>query len=676
MLPPTYILYIRHIRRFLPAAAALLILLLLRLWPFSGEALAVEVGGLSFQVNLGFGGYFRPGSYVPVKVEIANEGFPVEAAVEVVVHTGYRYPADTNRYIYRQEVALPTGARKRLDINVPLTDIYRPLDVRLVQKDGAVLGATRLSLRDVGVSSDIVLVLDPTGEKWTWLQEPAFSALGTSRRSRVYVIHARSERDLPNDWVAYESIRTVVLTDAFPVAALSVGQLEALLSWVEAGGHLVVAGGPGLEAYRSPLLRAVLPVALTGSTEIITVTDLGSDYSPFSPPRELVVWQALPPPAAGAGRISQSIDDLPLLAYRWYGTGRVTYVGFDPSQAALRDWPDLDRFSREIIFPARVVHQVATRSLEQGLLPLLLSQTIPYPRHIWLFLFLTVYGAGFLLWLWLAGRHLWSWAAMAVWLGLAAATAWLAFGPQARAALRAYVEVRVTRVPPAAGKAHSFAIAQVMDMHGGYWTVARKPGEYMAPVTASGSETPALLFIEQKEAEVVIGPTTARRPQALASHALLDLPVEVEISRYNFDYEVRLHNGTPWPLKGAFFIDRQRYVSLGGAAPGETLVTRFPAERFITATENLSPDWIAASVGAVARRADSTLERPELQALSRIVSYALTPGETSYLPWGAPLIIALLDAPVDPPLRSDYTGSGYHFVVVPLAGILREDTYL
>ena len=223
----------------------------------------VDVGGVGFEARVGFSDRFRPGTWVPVWIHVTNAGIPFDAHIEVITTAGNPYSSRQTRVVYRRPVRLPSGTRKQFTFNIPLTNTAVPIDVRLVELNGNILSNRRISLRESAITSDIVLILDTTGEKWTWLHEVVPTTRSFSPQTRVYVAHARSETDLPTEWVAYESIRTVILTPSFPIASLAPEQITALVDWIKAGGHLLVAGGPGLDLVSVSELADRLPVALS-----------------------------------------------------------------------------------------------------------------------------------------------------------------------------------------------------------------------------------------------------------------------------------------------------------------------------------------------------------------------------------------------------------------------------
>ena len=189
--------------------------------------------------------------------------------------------------------------------------------MRLVELNGNILSNRRISLRESAITSDIVLILDTTGEKWTWLHEVVPTTRSFSPQTRVYVAHARSETDLPTEWVAYESIRTVILTPSFPIASLAPEQITALVDWIKAGGHLLVAGGPGLDLVSVSELADRLPVALSNASRVVTPGRDGLQRASFA----CSDASARHVSSTGQGKVDLAVDDIPLIAHCYVGTG-------------------------------------------------------------------------------------------------------------------------------------------------------------------------------------------------------------------------------------------------------------------------------------------------------------------------------------------------------------------
>lgn len=628
----------------------------------------IEVGGVGFDVTLGFAGHFRPNTWVPVQVRITNAGVPFDARVEVVSSIGASLLSEPTHIIYRRPVSLPSGTHKQLLLTLPITSTYQPLDVRLVETNGNILQSERIPLRDAAVTADIVLVLDTTGERWTWLQE-VIQPSATLRRTRVYVAHAQSADELPSEWVSYESVRTIVLTDTFPVAALSAAQIRAITQWVQSGGHLLVVGGPALDATTAPELAALLPVTLTGGSQTVTLRNLTSDAAPLPAPLQTIAWNTRP----GTGRIDLAANGMPLIAHQWVGAGRVTYLGFDLSARSLRNWSGLDAFSRSLVFPPRMVRH-STISLERSLLPLLNGQKVPYPRHFWLAIFMLFYICAIALSLSVAQYRRLGWLLLLITTMVSSGYVQLMVKPQARQALRAYGEIRISQVPPSGGPSYSVALAQMVNMQGGDWLIQPDSGVQLAPASTLLADLDSVLVLEQTDAQIRLGPAKARQALAITSQSFTDIPLQVSVARQSDSLQLKIANNSAWPVRSAFFVDRDRYVYIGDVPAGETAESSFPADQFIIATDTLSPDWIAASVASVAKEQAIRPDKRETDALRFIVSHALTPGrDTMEPPWGTPLLVALIDTPISPPFAQSFTGVGYHFIVCPLSSLWEDE---
>jgi|LFRM01.1.fsa_nt_gb hypothetical protein len=621
----------------------------------------VDVGGVGFEARVGFSDRFRPGTWVPVWIHVTNAGIPFDAHIEVITTAGNPYSSRQTRVVYRRPVRLPSGTRKQFTFNIPLTNTAVPIDVRLVELNGNILSNRRISLRESAITSDIVLILDTTGEKWTWLHEVVPTTRSFSPQTRVYVAHARSETDLPTEWVAYESIRTVILTPSFPIASLAPEQITALVDWIKAGGHLLVAGGPGLDLVSVSELADRLPVALSNASRVVTLEEMGYNVPPLPAPTPVLATLA----RLVRGKVDLAVDDIPLIAHCYVGTGRITYIGFDLGAAPLRTWEAFDYFSRSLVFPPRMVRR-STGSLEQQFLPLVSAQKVPYPRHLWLFIFFFAYGSAIAGSLRLGTKHPAGWLVLTAAIGVGTLFAQAVINTQTKKAMKAYAEVRVSLVDPVSTEASSAVFAGLVDMHGGDWVFSRDGDMHIAPAGQSVYGDPQLLVVEHTDAESRLGPAPPRRQLAVTAQMLEEIPVRVTVTRDWQTITVSLDNQTSWPLHSAFYVDRERWAYLGQAGPGEQTEASFPAYQYMVASDSLSPKWLANSVASIAGRRNPRLDRRQLDGLAHVVHHALTPvGQSLDLPWGSPIIVAMIEKPTQPPLLQDVWATGYHYLVFP-----------
>jgi len=146
----------------------------------------------------------------------------------------------------------------------------------------------------------------------------------------------------PDNSVILRNFDLLVL-DNFTTASLSQRQLNALQSWVNQGGSLIVAGGPEWQHTLEPLPSGLLPVSLNSTTTLPAGTSLlatggptsnGNSQVPSSPSSPIPVSTA----TLTKGTSILSSGTTPLMVQSGYGQGQVIYLAFDPSLNPINNW--------------------------------------------------------------------------------------------------------------------------------------------------------------------------------------------------------------------------------------------------------------------------------------------------------------------------------------------------
>ncbi|MCB0009501.1 MAG: hypothetical protein KDE04_23710, partial [Anaerolineales bacterium] len=109
----------------------LLPLLLLTVLAPAARAQADEVdgpAGLTIEAHGGFDGFYKAGQWVPLTIELANDGPSIEGAIRV--STGRS--SDNNEVIYDSPISLPTQSRKRITTFVYFTGFTSRLSLQLL----------------------------------------------------------------------------------------------------------------------------------------------------------------------------------------------------------------------------------------------------------------------------------------------------------------------------------------------------------------------------------------------------------------------------------------------------------------------------------------------------------------------------------------------------------------
>ncbi|MBE7532066.1 MAG: hypothetical protein HND44_10205 [Chloroflexi bacterium] len=309
-------------RQSLKSLWLLFLLPLLFVLPAQAQDEPAPPAGLTLAARAGFDGLYKGEYWLPVVVSVANSGPAIEG--EVRVYTG----ANTNTELrYRAPISLPTQSDKRVTLYIRMTGAASVALVQLADDDGQVIAQTRTS-QLARVSADGLLygVVSPDAGTFDFLSRVAGS------RSDTAVAYL-SLADLPDAPVAWNALDVLVLNDT-DTTQFTADQLQALESWVNTGGQLVVTGGASWQKTAVPLADW-LPISLTGSETVSDLPGLAEQTGvPFRDPGPYVVTTS----SLVRGELLFHEAGLPLLAMTPYGRGAVYFLALDPRFAPLLDW--------------------------------------------------------------------------------------------------------------------------------------------------------------------------------------------------------------------------------------------------------------------------------------------------------------------------------------------------
>jgi hypothetical protein len=206
---------------------------------------------LQFDAFLGYDDLLPERSWFPITCELHNDGPAFNAVIEIEA-------ADFGRgQVRRFPLDLPTNTRKR--ICIPMFSMARQWDVRLLDERGKVRGEQILDRGRV-VKNSMPLV---AGLARTTAGLPVFPDFPTSFNSDSKYGVARLQPALfPENPLALEGIDLLYLSSERAVN-LTIGQVNALMAWLQHGGHLVVGVEELTDVNATPWLRDLLPCQLT-----------------------------------------------------------------------------------------------------------------------------------------------------------------------------------------------------------------------------------------------------------------------------------------------------------------------------------------------------------------------------------------------------------------------------
>ena len=96
----------------------------------------LQTGAVQMEAWAGYGGYYKYGNWLPVWVELDNQGADLEVEVQVRVNTA----------IFAAPVSLPAGAHKRVPVFVIPTNFARELNVQVVDLNQQEIASQRVQV--------------------------------------------------------------------------------------------------------------------------------------------------------------------------------------------------------------------------------------------------------------------------------------------------------------------------------------------------------------------------------------------------------------------------------------------------------------------------------------------------------------------------------------------------
>jgi len=342
----------------------------------ASEAFTVRAA-LQFDVFIGYDGVVPEASWFPVIVEVKNDGPTFTGLFELS-------PGNYNQSQTRtMMVELPTGTLKRFTVPVFSTTRYNSMwNARLLDERGKVR-AEQNNLRpkkQMAWESPLIGALARTVGG-----VPVFRPI-LPRQTDLQPTAARLQPSLtPDNPLVLEGLDAFYLNSEKAVE-LKLNQMNALLAWLHAGGHLIIGVEQISDINASPWLRNLFPIELTGIRTVPRHPELQdwlrTDHGgvidtnklpsipaqtargrsnrtpapvaiPFSEmPDDVDFEKADLPVATGMlrdGRVLVGSPQSPLIVTADRGRGRVTVLLFSPEREPFRSWKNSPSFWAKLV---------------------------------------------------------------------------------------------------------------------------------------------------------------------------------------------------------------------------------------------------------------------------------------------------------------------------------------
>jgi hypothetical protein len=295
-------------------------------------------------LSVGFGGYYRPQTLVPVTVAIDNaDGAAINGELRLLSED---FPDRMDRY--RFPVSIPRGASQQRILNFVPSGFAHEISVELWSERRKLASGKSTRCQEVYGQDRLLVIVGGTGSTLSYVngqnitapQDPfprpwdlsrieawrqggygyggrpmTMPTPGSGPTGKVNLIHT-SPQSLPDNPEAYGSADVLLLSADVTENALSAEAQKAIAIWVANGGHLLVAGGGVGARFDAPFFAGLLPMR-----KGVTL-----------PGAEMVAN-----PAIGKGWTK------PL------GSGRVTLLDFDPDTVRVRDSVQAAKFFGKLV---------------------------------------------------------------------------------------------------------------------------------------------------------------------------------------------------------------------------------------------------------------------------------------------------------------------------------------
>jgi hypothetical protein len=324
---------------------ALLIGCLLQIAQAPATAAPVEqssaTSAAQMTVRAGFDGLGKIGGWLPIEVEIRNDGPDIDGEIQIVVTdtTVSRGTYTRASAVYTAPALLPRRSHKRIMLEAELRSTGQKMQARLVE-GGTVVAEQDVQLTRVAAGDLLCGVLSRSGPAFDFL--PTLDLPPPLRRARIAHVEVEELPTRPQvlaslDCMIFDNIATSTMLDS---------QREALTSWVYGGGLLVAIGGPSWQKTFSAFPPELLPVKADGLVSLESLDGLAElGGAPIQDAGPWLISQA----SLTDGNLIVEQDGIPLMAAARRGSGTVLYLAMDPTAEPLRSWPGMPHLWRYVL---------------------------------------------------------------------------------------------------------------------------------------------------------------------------------------------------------------------------------------------------------------------------------------------------------------------------------------
>jgi len=294
------------------------------------QEVAAQNAAIRLTLEVGYEGYYRADSWLPVLVRVANGGADISGELHVMSVDVLGKATDP----FIAPIDLPTRSEKQLFLYLPADYTAQTIRVNLVTPERIVAS----SERDVKPArpSDMLFAVVTDSPTGTIDLKAIRSGVGDAYQATWRV------ENLPRLAESLRALDGIVLNDV-DSGALGIDQRQALTDWVLSGGHLVVTGGSNWRRTAAGVkdILPLVPERITTLRSMPSVASFAGRPAALASPNPFDVAEGT---LTAEALVLAEQGGVPLVVRRAYGAGFVDVLAFDPNFEPFSRWGDRGQF--------------------------------------------------------------------------------------------------------------------------------------------------------------------------------------------------------------------------------------------------------------------------------------------------------------------------------------------
>ncbi|MED1561575.1 hypothetical protein AJ85_06155 [Alkalihalobacillus alcalophilus ATCC 27647 = CGMCC 1.3604] len=292
---------------------------------------------LHIETNVGFEGKISRGGGFPLELTLTNQGEDLSG--ELVIRTSPTYNTYGNLIF---PLDIPAGETRTLLVTIPGYDSSyyygqnQPSDISFYEsgwskgKEIKITGKKTITGQQLTDDATVMGILSNDPDSLNSLKSMTVSP-SVTKPQFVNV----DPKMIPEDYIGLTMLDYLLL-DQFSLADLTDRQQQAIESWIQFGGQLIVGGDPAI-VQKSGLLKDALPMGAMISTVRADASLFKQFNEEESYPEENVALYIGEVEEGGQVNYT-SAENYPVAVQKRYGSGEIIQLAFSPSESAFINW--------------------------------------------------------------------------------------------------------------------------------------------------------------------------------------------------------------------------------------------------------------------------------------------------------------------------------------------------